>query len=63
MVGAVVTTARLSPGVDVLGELEELSSSSGESSSSSGSVGIVGHTGGRERVCGKMNGASQALFE
>lgn len=55
MVGAVMTTARLSPGVDVLGELEELSISSGESSSSSGRVGMLGSRGGRERVWGKMN--------
>lgn len=50
MVGAVITIARLSPGLNVQGELEELSISSGESSSSSGNVGMLGSRDGRERV-------------
>lgn len=63
MVGVVKTTARVLPGVVVLGELEELSISSGESSSSSGRVGMLGSRGGRERVWGKMNRDSDAADE
>lgn len=61
MVGAIMPTTLLSPGVVVLGELEELSMSSGESSSSSGRVGMLGSRGGRERVWGKTKGLSAEL--
>lgn len=61
IVGAVMTIARLSPGADVLGELDELSISSGESSSSSGRVGMLGSKGGRERVVGKTKVLSAEL--
>lgn len=54
-------TACLSPGVDVLGELDELSRSSGESSSSSGRVGMTEGTEGRERANRKAEGLEAPL--